>query len=221
MTVKWNNEKAFFSDTVVVHNDSGKGVQVGQYGQSAAFGWRDITAPITVRGVAATDPAWTRIGTTNFYAFAFGEGDFVWQPFHIPHDIVPGSDIHFHAHWMPSGTDTGVVTWQFDYMYAKGFGQAAFDPAGALSPLVNSGVVTASEAGPGTAYTHMVTETAAVTIPGLTEPDGIIYCRLARITNTTSPLNSNSDTIFLLTADIHYRSNNLATFGKAPDFYSI
>lgn len=32
-------------------------------------GWKDITAPITVRGVAATDPTWARIGTSNFWAY--------------------------------------------------------------------------------------------------------------------------------------------------------
>ena len=212
----------FFEDDVVMPNAPGKGVKFGSYsGALSAFGWRDITAPITVRGVQSTDPDWTRIGSTNFYAFAFAVGDFVWQPFHVPHDIVPGTQIHFHTHWIPSSTSTAAVTWQFDYMYAKGFNQAAFDPAYALSPLVNSGVVTATSAGPGVAYQHMVTETAAVTIPGLTEPDGIIYVRVARINNATSPIANNPNTIFLLTSDIHYQSTNLATKQKSPDFYAL
>lgn len=220
MNVKWNSELAFFSDDIVIPNDSGKGIKVGKIREFQAFGWRDITAPITVRGVAATDPSWSRIGSTNFWAYKFGLGDYVWQPFHVPHDIVPGSAIHFHAHWIPGTAGAGeYVTWQFDYMYAKGFNQQAFDPALSNSPLVNEGTVTATEA-VGPQYQHMVTETDAVSIPDLTEPDGIIYVRVGRISNTTSPLNEYSGDVFLLTADIHYQSTNMATVGKAPDFYA-
>lgn len=188
---------------------SGEGNKFGTP-SSSDFGWADITAPISVRGVAATDPSWSRISTGPFYAFAFGVGDYVWQPFHVPHDIVPGSDVHFHVHWLPSGTNSNTVKWQFDYTYAKGFNQGAFDP--------NGNSVTVEQAGPGVAYQHMVAETAAVTIPGLTEPDGIIYVRFGRITNGGT---DNTDTIFVLTADIHYQSTGLvATKNKAPNFYT-
>lgn len=188
---------------------SGEGDKFGTPA-SSDFGWADITAPISVRGVAATDPSWTQISTGPFYAFAFGVGDYVWQPFHVPHDIVPGSDVHFHVHWLPSGTDSNTVKWQFDYAYAKGFNQEAFDPAGAS--------VTAEQAGPGVAYQHMVTESDAVTISGLTEPDGIIYVRFGRVTNGGT---DNTDTIYVLTADIHYQSTGMpATKNKAPNFYT-
>lgn len=176
---------------------------------SATYGWADITGPIETRGVPATDPAWSQIGSGPLYAFAFSIGDAVWIPFHIPHDIA-SSTVHFHVHWLPSGTDTRTVKWQFDYMYAKGFNQEAFDPAGAT--------VTVEQAGPGVAYRHMVAETAGETIPTLTEPDGIVYVKLSRVTNGGS---DNTDTIFVLTADLHYQSTGyISTKNKAPNFYT-
>lgn len=132
----------------------------------------------------------------------------MWFEYHIPHDIVPLSPIHLHAHWLPDGTNTQPVRWEFTYMFAKGFAQEAFDPAGE--------VVLAEEAPPGVAYTHMVTESAAITLPTLTEPDGMIYVRVRRVTNGAT---DNTDNIFLLTADAHYQSTNMATEGKAPSFY--
>lgn len=172
-------------------------------------GWRDIVTQIVVRGTGSTDPTWAQIGGGNFFAYTFDINDRAWMGFHVPHDIVPGSDIHFHAHWLPSGTDPAVVKWEFAYTYAKGFNQEAMNATGTI--------VTAEQLAPGVALQHMVTETDAVTIPGLTEPDGIIYCRIRRITNGGT---DNTDTIFLLTTDVHYLSNSLATPNKAPDFYA-
>jgi hypothetical protein len=128
--------------------------------------------------------------------------------FHIPHDIVPGADIHLHVHWLPSGTDVNTVKWEFSYTFAKGFDQEAFDSAGST--------ISCEEAGPGVAYQHMVTETAAITISELTEPDGILHVRVKRVTNGGT---DNADTIFMLTSDVHYQSTNIATIGKAPSFY--
>lgn len=179
------------------------------YPETDHFAWRDITTQITVRGTGPTDPPWSQIGSGPFWAYKFGVNDQCWMAFHIPHDIVPAADIHFHTHWIPDGVATEVVKWQFTYAYAKGFNQGAMDMAAGE-------VVTAEQAGPGVAYTHMVTETAAVNIPGLTEPDGIVYVNVQRVTNGGS---DNADDIFLLTSDIHYQSTNLGTYDKAPNFY--
>jgi len=177
------------------------------------FGWRDITGPIEIRGVAATDPSWARIGSSPFWAYKFATDDIVWMCFHVPHDIVPTRPVHFHAHWITDGTSTNNVTWQWTYMYAKGFNQANFSVTGTT--------VTATQAAAGTAYRHMVTETTGQTIAGLTEPDGLIYVQLSRIANTTSPQADNADGVFLLTADVHYQSTDECTAGKSPDFYQF
>lgn len=178
------------------------------YPRGPVFGWRDITAQVTVRGVGATDPDWAQIGASPFFAYKFAIGDMAWFAFHIPHDIVPGADIHFHAHWITDGTSTAPVKWEWTYAYAKGFNQGNFN--------INGTVVAAEEAAADSAYRHMVTETAAVSIPGLTEPDGIIYVRLRRVTNGAT---DNANGIFLLTSDIHYQTTDASTYGKAPNFY--
>lgn len=223
---KGSGKKEFFEDSISLPPTSGLGIQLGNFSDGPApgtafgnFGWRDITAPIEVRGVAATDPSWTRIAATNFWTYAFAVNDFVWQCFHIGHDILPNSDIYLHTHWFPSDATSGDVTFQFDYMYARGFNQEAFDPALANSPLTNSGTITVTQAAPGVAYKHMVAETAAITLPTLTEPDGIVYIRMGRIANPQSPINEYAGTCFVLTNDIHYQSTNLATINKAPNFY--
>lgn len=222
--MKSEGKKVFFEESVTLPKDSGYGVKLGDFRGEESFPWQDITAPIEIRGVAATDPSWARIGSTSFWAYKFAIADYVWQVFHVPHDIVPGSDIHFHVHWLPatqtSPLDTGFVTWEFEYAYAKGFNQGAFDFAHASSPQVNSGTVYATDQLPSVQYQHMVSETAAVSIPGMTEPDGLIYTRLGRVNNQTSPLNNATQDIFVLTADIHYQSTGVGTKGKAPNFYS-
>lgn len=178
------------------------------YPDTDDFGWRDITGEIITRGVGATDPTWTQISTSPFYAYSFALNDVCWINYHIPHDIVPNTPIHFHAHWMTDGTDANIVKWQFEYTFAKGFNQGAFS--------MTASTITAEEAASGTAYQHMVTEADAVQITGLTEPDGIIQCKVTRLTNGGT---DNSDNVFLLLTDCHYQSTDHSTYGKAPSFY--
>ena len=175
------------------------------------IGWRDITAQVTTRGVGATDPAWTQIGSGPFYAYSFALNDVAWFTYHIPHDIVRDAPIHLHAHWMSDGTNANSVKWEWYYTFAQGFDQENFDSTGTL--------IEAEEAiseSPITAYRHMVTETAAITIPGLDEPDGLLQVRIRRVTNGAT---DNTDEIFLLESDVHYLSNSLATPYKSPNFY--
>ena len=179
------------------------------YPETDRFGWRDITGEVLTRGVGATDPAWTQIASGPFSAYAFAVNDVCWMAYHVPHDIAPNTDIHLHTHWFSDGTETASVKWEYTYTYAKGFNQSAFDTTGTE--------ITAEEAASGTAYQHMVTETAAISITGLSEPDGIIYVRIRRVTNGGT---DNTDTIFMLTSDVHYQSTDQSTFGKAPNFYT-
>jgi hypothetical protein len=171
------------------------------------FGWRDITGEIVTRGVGATDPSWDQIGSSAFYAYHFALNDVCWMCYHIPHDYVPGTDIYFHVHWIPSGTNTQVVKWSVDYMYAKGHNQANFTVAGSNTTI--------EQAPPGSAYRHMVSESVAITIPTI-EVDGILYVKYTRVTNGAT---DNTDSIFMLTSDVHYQSTNIATKNKSPGFY--
>lgn len=198
---------ALLNNSIVLPDESGKGILLGD-ATTESFGWRDITSNIEVRGVAATDPDWAQVDATGMYGYKFAVGDKVWMTFHIPHDIA-SSTVYFHAHWFPNGTNAQPVKWQFDFAYAKGFDQEAF-PFGSLT------TATAESTGPGVQYQHMVTETTGQTISGLTEPDGLIHCMVTRITNGGT---ENTDDIFMMTADIHYQSTNIATVNKSPSFY--
>lgn len=169
--------------------------------------WHDITSEVKARGVGATDPGWSQINATAFYAYQFTLNDQVWMSFHVPHDYKKGTDIYLHAHWIPDGTNANSVKWQFIYSYAHGHNQAAFDLSGTT--------ISAEQTVGGTQYQHYVTETVAITITDM-EPDGIIEVNVTRITNGAT---DNTDGVFLLTADIHYQSTNRGTLNRAPDFY--
>lgn len=208
-------------ENIIATPSRGKGIKFGNRSITSKssnqnWGWRDITGQVTVRGVGAADPDWAQIGTSPFYAYKFAVNDQCWFVYHVPHDIVPNpqggyTPIFFHTHWISDGTQTASVRWEYTYTYQKGFSQGAFDVTGTS--------VYSEESAAGVAYTHHVTETDACNVDGLEEPDGLIVCRIKRVVNTDSPAGENTDDIFLLTADIHYQSTNLATVNKSPYFY--
>lgn len=174
-------------------------------------GWRDIEGQITVRVVGSGRPTWAQIGGTIYYAYQFATGDQCWVYYHIPHDVVPREDVYFHAHWITDGTDTNTVRWLFDATHAHGFDQEAFSFG---SPEV---AATVDQAGPGVQYQHMIAETTGQDL-GIAEPDGLVAVRITRLPNGGT---DNADAVFLLLADIHYKSDSKATPGKAPDFYRL
>lgn len=170
-------------------------------------GYRDITSAIAVRGVGANDPTWSLVGGGPLRAYKFAINDECWMSFHIPHDITLNTDVFFHVHWFANGTNANTVKWQFEYAYAKGHNQSAF-------PIGSESTVTAEQASPAQ-WQHMVTETDAVSIPGI-EVDGIIYCKITRIANGGT---DNADDIFVVEVDLHYLSDNQGTLNRAPNFY--
>lgn len=206
----------FIDGDIILKPNKSHGLKVGSKqvvseNISSTFTWRDITGQILVKGVGVNDPTWEQIAATPFWAFNFAVNDSCWMVYHIPHDIVPDADIYFHSHWISDGTETASVRWEYTYSYQKGFSQGAFNMTGTS--------VYSEEASSGIAYTHMITETAGITLSGLDEPDGLILCRIKRVTNTDSPHTDNSDNIYLLTADVHYQSTNIGTANKSPFFY--
>lgn len=193
----------------VTPSAAGNGIKVNQ--SSPSFGWRDLTAPIDVRGLGLNDPSFVVYTGTVLRAYQFSATvmNEVFFVFHVPHDWVPGTSIFFHAHWSNAAVtpNTGNVVWAFDYSFAKGFGQEAFPAVQTVS------VVAAS---PAIRYTHNVSETTAVSIP-LMEVDGLILVRGYR--DAANVLDTCTDAVFLHTMDIHYQSTNMATVNKAPNFY--
>ncbi len=191
---------------LVTPNASGYGMKVGDE-TTNAFGWEDITGAIETKG-GGTDPTWTIVGAGPFYAYNFAVNDECWLIYHLPHDYLPGSDIYFHVHWSPSGTDANTVKWQYTYSIAKGHQQSQYSTTGT--------VITSEQTPVGTAHEHQISETAAVSSSEL-EVDALIRINIKRITNGGT---ENNDTIFVDTADVHYQSTNVATKNKAPNFYN-
>jgi len=191
---------------IVTPSVPGVGMKVGD-AASSVYGWEDITGTIETKG-GGTDPAWTIIDTGPFYAYLFAVDDECWMVYHLPHDYAPGTDIYLHVHWRPSGTSTNSVKWQYTYAIAKGHQQSQFSTTGTT--------ITSEQTPEGTAWTHQISETAAISSSEL-EVDALIVVNIKRITNGGS---ENNDSIFVDTADVHYQSTNVATKNKAPNFYT-
>jgi hypothetical protein len=169
-------------------------------------GWRDMIGQVIARSTGPGNPAWTQMGSSALYAYAF---DAVWFTFHVDHDHSSQTAAYLHAHWTTNGTSTNTVKWEFTYCYAKGHQQAAFDIGGGGT------AVTVTQAATGTAWTHMISEISSGVLASTLETDGLILVRVKRLTNGGS---ENADTVFLLTSDIHYQADHYATKNKAPNF---
>lgn len=183
----------------------GLNVRTAQNGE-----WRDLITPLRTPTSGPSIPVLTAVGSGVIRHPAWAVGDQLWTDWHIQHDYAPSTDVYFHMHWHTSGTSTAAVVWEFTYYHAKGNNQGNFAFAGAGT------VVLASEAAHGTAYRHMITETAAITIPGL-EPDSMLCTRIRRITNGGA---DNADIIFGFQADLHYQALSIGTKNRFVPFYT-
>ena len=182
----------------------GEGIEVGR-----DFGWRDIIGTPQQPTTGSGKPSFLQIGTTGIFDWSYSTGDEQFYVWHLPHDYVPESALHFHVHWFGAQTSGGYTRWQFDYIHAKGHNQTAFPSASVTS-------IFAQEQQSTTAYQHMITETAAETVTGL-EVDSLIIARVDRI----APVGETdvSGSVFVPVVDLHYQSTNLATANKSPNFY--
>lgn len=215
------------TSNMVMSKTSGEGIKLDI--AAPAFGWRDILGQIGVKTASATEPAWA-VYRGSIYAYTFdtatAEAFFVY---HMPHDYVPGSDMHIHMHWSQNVVDTGGpagvpgnVEWNFDISYADGHGTAG----GAADPFIAPITVTVVQQASTTQYGHMIAEvqfTNAGGTGGLIDSntivvDGVLLVRAYRIKgNAADTLNQAP---FGHTCDIHYQSTNMATKNKSPNFYT-
>lgn len=177
-------------------------------------GWEDIIIPLATAKIPGTSaPTWTAFkGGT--YAYAFAEGDIAHVAFHLPHDVDVSEGLYFHMHWTTNGVSVESVGWDIEYCGAKGHNQDTFSGTGAA----DTNTVSVSEAASGTAFQHMVTEfnsTDAEAARDVTagETDSLYIVKISR--NATG---ANTDTVFGLFLDIHYKSTNTKTYEKAPPF---
>lgn len=183
------------------------------------FGWRDMEGELSWNDGDANTPSfqpWQ--GTIKQPQFAVN--DVAQINFHMKHDYVPNSEIRVHVHWSHTSATyaSGAPTFTFDGTYAKGFDQAAFG-----TPVS----VNISENGSAVRYQHMTTEvplSAPLGAGGLIiqedlEVDGLIFGSITLTSNTMIDGVAAPILPFIHYVDIHYQSTNMATIGRAPNFY--
>ncbi len=203
---------------LILPKTSGEGVQLE--GAAPTFGWRDIIGMPIFNTAGVNSPAIAVFRGGNCRALKFVANDRMDFVYHIPHDYVPGTDMHAHVHWAHNGTAvTGNASFRLDYTYAKGFNQAAF-------PAEKNQTITYATTNIATTpqYQHRVDEivisssggSATLLDRGAFEVDGIVMMGLSL---TALPTITAGD-LFIFTADLHYQSTSISTKGKAPDFYA-
>lgn len=175
---------------------------------TAAEGWADILGIPRHRAFGANLPTDEVISSSVFTGYNFGLNDWMNFQYHIPHDYVKGSKFYIHVHWLADGTNVNTVKWEFKYVIAKGHGQSAF-------PLTSPTTVTVEQKPAGQHY-HMIAEISDSISSAELEPDAIVLVRVTRIVNGAT---DNTDNIYLIMSDLHYRSNATPTPNRAPDFY--
>src|SRR5210317_1250434 len=73
------------------------------------YGWKDMTADLSGRGVGATAPTWATF-RDGISAQQFAKGDEVQIVFHPNHDVAVGELYYPHIHWATnSTTSSGTV----------------------------------------------------------------------------------------------------------------
>ncbi len=215
----WDSQFGVLSDGgIILPKASGKGIKVDL--ASPTFGWRDLKGDLVTRNTGASKPTLAVFkGGCQDYQFAAGKEEYF--KYHIPHDHVPGTDLHLHFHWSHIGTlvTGGTVVFDYEATYAKGFDQ---------SPFGTNAVGTITGTASTVQYQKIISEgqfspsspSAAQKDTDNLEPDGV---RLV-----TAGVNANNLTVsgggvpdpFIHYVDIHYQSTNMATKQKAPDFYT-
>lgn len=207
-----------FNEPIVLPKTSGEGIKVDT--ATPTFPWADLIGEVHAKGTGPTDPSWATY-RGGIKAFQFTVNDEVWLAFHLPHDYVPGSDIHIHAHWSHIATTVtgGSVTWGFEVTYSKGHNQAAF-----AAPITTTITQNAST----TQYQHMIAEvqlsavlpSAAQIDSDSIEVDGMILVRAYLSANNLTVSGGGTPEPFLHLVDIHYQSTGIGTKNKAPNFWS-
>lgn len=197
-----------YVENVVFNGSASTGIKVDH--DTEQFGWEDLLGAINVdREAASNKPSFnTYVGNVKQYQFIVD--DQVYINYHIPHDIVPNSNLYIHTHWS-ADSNTGSATWEVEAAYASGHDGGAFSSP--VTVTINEDVTSN--------LSHMVTESqlsAPAGAGGLLvaediEIDGIIMVRvkLAAETLAANP--------FLHFVDIHYQSTGIGTLNKAPNFY--
>ena len=178
--------------------------------------WKDLKVGLTSSGVHPTQSPTleTVVSGEQRQDLAFIVGNQAYcDPFHIDHDIVPGSLMYPHVHWESDHvTTSSSLTWRLYFTRAKGHQQEAFSTESYIDITHNFS---------STGHMHMVTECSDAQALRAFEPDELIKVtlELQSVTGFTPHKTSAGLRIFGLMVDIHYLAGTVGTINKSPNFY--
>lgn len=143
-------------------------------------------------------------GTQEQYAFALN------NTLPLPAIIIPGvikqnANAYFHINWTTNGTQVRDAKFEIEYTICIGDGQAVFPAPSTISPIQ-----TAS----GTAYKPMTAEYATPIV--IAEPGTNLSWRIKRVTNGGTDI---TDTLFILSIELHIQADRIGSSAKSPPYY--
>ena len=210
----------------VINKTSGIGIKVDL--AAPTFGFADLLGDQFSKNTGGTKPTLTEYNDT-IDAWQFSNGDEAFFSYHIPHDYVPGTDIHLHIHWsqIGDGATGGTLDFQYSAIYAKGHNQAAGSTFTSTPITDTFSSIDIDDDGSGlNQYQQHITEVtiSAASATGALfdrddfEPDGVIELTFEMVTTN---LTGTVSLPFIHYVDIHYQTTGIiGTKSKAPDFYT-
>ena len=211
---------------ITLPKTSGSGFKVDT--ATPTFGFADLLGDQFARNIGASKPTLAAYNGA-VKAWQFSDGDEAYLSYHIPHDYVPGTDIHLHVHWSQNnaGATGGTIDFKYFAIYAKGHNQVSGSTFTSTPITATFSSININDGDSGlNRYQQHITE---VTISGASasatlfdrddfEPDGAIELTFEMDANNLTGTPSDP---FIHFVDIHYQTTGLiGTKQKAPDFYT-
>lgn len=213
---------------LVLPKASGNGIKVDT--TTPTFGWADLLGDQFSKNTGATKPVLIAYNGA-VQAWQFSNDDEAYLTYHIPHDYVPGTDIHLHIHWSQTSASVtgGTIDFKYFAIYSKGHNQAAGSAFTATPITATFSSIDINDGGAGLSryqqhFTEVIISGASATSALFDrddfEPDGVIELTLEMDANNLTDSVTVLDP-FIHFADIHYQTTAIiGTKDKAPDFYA-
>ena len=211
---------------LVFDKASGNGIKVDT--AVPTFGFADLLGDQFAKNTGATKPTQTTYNGA-IEAFQFSDGDEAYLTYHIPHDYVPGTDIHLHIHWSQNnaGATGGTIDFKYFAIYAKGHNQTSGSTFTSTPITASFSSIDINDGASGlNQYQQHITEvtisaasaTVALFDRDELEPDGVIELTFEMDANNLTGTPSDP---FIHFVDIHYQTTGLiGTKSRTPDFYA-
>lgn len=183
--------------------------------------WQDLTTEFHMRFSGATIPTLSSFRGGNVRRWFFSANNQVDCEYHLPHDLVPNSDLFLHLHWGHNGTAiSGNLVVQVSMSYAKGHNQGIFSIEKVFNMTIPATNLTVAPR-----WGHIVSEVQiSALVPILTqfnsaifEPDGELVINL-KVIATPTITGGSTNAPYFGHLDLHYKSTGRGTKNKAPNF---